>query len=101
MAARAANQLERRVPAHARRSGADPARRDAARQRRHRERHFRRRRRDLLQDAVLGVLLAIVMLSLIAGLGVMALIEVVAGATVLGTAVLARVLARWRSRARM
>jgi Flp pilus assembly protein TadB len=43
-------------------------------ERRRREQHFRLRRRDLLVDAALGLLLAVVLLAETAGLGVLALL---------------------------
>ncbi|HEY8626158.1 MAG TPA: hypothetical protein VIL82_09130 [Solirubrobacteraceae bacterium] len=45
-------------------------------ERRRRERHFRRRRRDLLEDTGLALLLTIALVTVTAGLGVLALIEV-------------------------
>jgi Flp pilus assembly protein TadB len=95
--ARATNRLEQREPARQRRVAAG---RDAARERRRRQLHFRRRRRDLLEDAVLGLLLAIMLLSVTAGLGVLALIEIVAAVIALGVIVVPRGYRRWRSRAR-
>jgi hypothetical protein len=71
--------------------------RRARQERRRRERHFARRRRDLVQDVLLGLLLAIVMLSLTAGLAVVALIEVMVGLAVGGWVAVTRV-RRWRAR---
>jgi hypothetical protein len=44
-------------------------------ERRRRERHFRRRRRDLLEDAIVALLAALILISVTAGLGVLALLE--------------------------
>jgi Flp pilus assembly protein TadB len=98
--ARATNRLERAVPARPPRRRPAVASRDAVRERRRRELHFRRRRRDLLQDGVLGLLLAIVLLSVTAGLGVLALIEIIVAVTALGAMLIPRGYRRWRSRAR-
>jgi hypothetical protein len=54
-------------------------------QRRRRERHFRLRRRDLLFDTIAGAALSVLLISLTAGLGVLALIVVPAGAILLAT----------------
>ena len=62
---------------------------------RRRERHFRRRRRDLLEDALLGLVLAIVLISLTAGLGVLALIVLPVGLALIAAPVMVR-LWRWR-----
>jgi hypothetical protein len=51
--------------------GADRAR---AIERRRRERHFQRRRRDLLEDTALALLITVVLISITAGLGVLTLI---------------------------
>ncbi len=48
----------------------------AALERRRRQRLLARRRRDLLEDAVAAIVLTIVAITLTAGLGVIALIEV-------------------------
>ncbi len=45
-------------------------------ERRRRAQHFRRRRRDLLVDATLALILTIVLLSLTAGLGILMLVVV-------------------------
>ncbi|HEY2259835.1 MAG TPA: hypothetical protein VGH45_08980 [Solirubrobacteraceae bacterium] len=66
----------------------------AARERRRRCRHFARRRRDLVEDAVLGLLLAAVLLSVTGGLGVLALIELLVVSTVLGVGVVRRLRGR-------
>ena len=55
--------------ARARRTGRPGARRRRAE-------HFRRRRRDLLVDAVLALVLAIILISLTAGLGILLLLVV-------------------------
>src|SRR5689334_24313903 len=60
----------------------EAASQQARRQRRERQRHFARRRRDLLQDTLVGLLLAVVILSVTAGLAVVALIELAVGMTV-------------------
>ena len=45
-------------------------------ERRRRERHLRRRRRDLLADTAFALVLTIMLISVTAGLGVLALLEV-------------------------
>jgi predicted lipid-binding transport protein (Tim44 family) len=80
-------------PSPARRASAAPATLD----RRRRERHFARRRRDLLEDLVLGVAFAVMILSVTAGLGVVALIELGTGLGVAAWAAIRRV-RRWRAR---
>ena len=47
-----------------------------ATERRRRERHYRLRRRDLLEDLGVGLLLTALLLMLTAGLGVLALLDV-------------------------
>jgi hypothetical protein len=63
---------------------------------RRRERHFRRRRRDLLADAALGLLLAIVLLSATAGLGVLLLLVMPLAAGLVALSIVERRLARRR-----
>jgi hypothetical protein len=70
-----------------------PARRRRAEQRR-RERHFRRRRRDLLEDTTVALLAAIVLLTVTAGLGVLALLEVPLAAILIGSMIVERRLRR-------
>lgn len=84
--------LRRSAPA---RSGPGRARARTRAERRRRQRHFARRRRDLLEDAALALVLTLILISLTAGLGVIALIE-----GPLATGLLASVLVpRWRRRA--
>lgn len=73
-------------------------RRDTTSERRRRERHFARRRRDLLEDAGVATLLAIVLLVATAGLGIVALIMLLVGATLVASKVAPRMLARRRAR---
>jgi hypothetical protein len=70
---------------------------DAARERRRRELRLRRRRRDLLVDVALGLLIALIALSLAPGLGFVALIAVPVAAILLGVR-LVSVLRRWWAR---
>lgn len=80
-----------------------PAPGDAARhraERRRRERHFRRRRRDLLEDAGMALAVMVALLSMTAGLGIVALIEVPLITVVVGSLFAERVVARRRSGAR-
>jgi hypothetical protein len=57
----------------------------AAAERRRRQQHFRLRRRDLLVDAVLGLVLAILLLSETAGLGILAVLLLPATLVLLAT----------------
>jgi hypothetical protein len=65
-----------------------------ATERRRRERHYRLRRRDLLEDVGAGLLVTVLLLMLTAGLGVLALLDLV----LLGLLVADRVLERRRRR---
>jgi hypothetical protein len=72
-------------------------------ERRRRERHYRLRRRDLLQDTVIAVLLAVVMLTSTAGLGVVAILLFATGAALIAMSVAERTIrrrARIRARGR-
>jgi hypothetical protein len=64
---------------------ADPAARARRAERQRRERHLRRLRRDLLEDVAMAIGLMIVILSVTAGLGVVALLEIPVGAAVLAS----------------
>jgi Flp pilus assembly protein TadB len=59
-------------------------------ERRKRERHLRRRRRDLLEDFALALLLMTVVLMFTAGLGVIALLDIVLIAVLTGSYLLRR-----------
>jgi hypothetical protein len=65
-----------------------------ATERRRRERHYRLRRRDLLEDVGAGLLVTVLLLMLTAGLGVLALLDLV----LLGLLVAAGALERRRRR---
>jgi hypothetical protein len=69
-------------------------------ERRRRERHFRRRRRDLLEDTAIALLLAIILVSVTAGLGVLALLELPVVVALIGSGMSGRVLGARRARAR-
>jgi uncharacterized membrane protein len=92
-------------PAHrvatsdARRAQPAPRERAARAERRRRERHFARRRRDLLEDVALALLLTIFALILTAGLGVIALIEIPVAGAAIGSVVLERWVRRRRRQA--
>lgn len=58
--------------------------------RRRRQRHLRLLRRDLLADVVSAVVLTIVMLSVTAGLGALALAEIPVAGAVIGSFILER-----------
>ncbi|MGI8428517.1 MAG: hypothetical protein ACR2OB_04265 [Solirubrobacteraceae bacterium] len=60
-------------------------------ERRRRQQHFRGRRRDLLQDVAIGILLTTIVLTYAAGLGVVALLEVLVAGTMIGSALARRV----------
>lgn len=101
-----------RVPAQRQRShqgsrSSAPARSERAaavdrreRERRRRERHFRRRRRDLLEDTGLALLLTVTLLSVTAGLGVLALIELPIAAALIGSGFTRRAVRKRRLRNR-
>jgi hypothetical protein len=73
---------------------AGPARGSRARERRRRERHYRLRRRDLLQDTLIAVALAVVMLTTTAGLGVVAILVFATGGALIATIVAERIIRR-------
>ncbi len=75
-------------------------RRAATIERRRRQRHFARRRRDLLEDCVVAAVLAILIFSVTAGLGVVALMAIPLGAALIGSFVAERVIRRRRLRGR-
>jgi hypothetical protein len=52
--------------------------------------HFRRRRRDLLEDCVAGLVLMIFAIVLTPGLGMLALLEIPVGLAVIGSVVAER-----------
>jgi hypothetical protein len=58
--------------------------------RRRRELHFRRRRRDLLEDTGLALLMASVLVSVTAGLGVLLLLEIPVGLVLIGSSIAER-----------
>lgn len=78
-------RLPERLP-----TAADAAARAAAAERRRRRRHFARRRRDLVTDATAGLILAIVLILVTAGLGVLALLLVPLVAGLLAATVIER-----------
>ena len=86
-------------PAAGSRNAVD-VRRAATIERRRRQRHFARRRRDLLEDCVVAAVLAILIVSVTAGLGVVALMEIPLGAALIGSFVAERVIRRRRLRGR-
>lgn len=69
-------------------------------ERRRRERHFRRRRRDLVEDTGIGLVLTIFLLGTTAGLGVLALIEVLLAAAIIASMFTERAVRRRRVRDR-
>jgi hypothetical protein len=87
-------------------SGPAPAR-DASRnrqspravsaQRRRRQRHFARRRRDLIQDASAALVIAVFLISVTAGLGVLALLEIPLVGALIASLIAERVIARRRA----
>lgn len=82
-AARPRTKLRRDLPGVSpRRLGPPQASRRPGPERRRRERHFRRRRRDLVEDAAIACALSIVLISVTAGLGVLALVELPVAALV-------------------
>ncbi len=97
MAATQAHQFETRDAGRAssprppgRASSPRPRSRRSTEQRR-RERHFARRRRDLLEDVGLALLLTLTLVSLTAGLGVIALLEIPMAGILLASVVVPRV----------
>ena len=77
-------------PARPPRTAARTAPVSAATQRRRRERHFARRRRALIIDAALALLMTIILLSVTAGLGVLALLLVPVVGVLAGSAIVRR-----------
>jgi hypothetical protein len=75
----------------------DAVDRVAALERRRRERHFRARRRDVLVDTGVALVLSLALLTLTAGLGVVALIVVPLAAALVASNVLMRLLSRRRA----
>jgi hypothetical protein len=73
-----------------------PVHQNARLERRWRERHLRRRRRDLLADVAIAIVLMIVILIWTAGLGVIALIEIPVGGLIIGSFVFERRMRRRR-----
>ncbi|HWF51500.1 MAG TPA: hypothetical protein VG294_12745 [Solirubrobacteraceae bacterium] len=69
---------------------AEEAERAARLERRRRVMHFRRRRRDLLEDCVAGLVLMIFAIVLTPGLGMLALLEIPVGLAVIGSVVAER-----------
>jgi hypothetical protein len=65
-------------------------------ERRRREQHLRRRRRDLLEDVGIAIVLMVVALIWSAGLGMIALIEIPVGGAVIGSLVVERRLLKRR-----
>ncbi|HWF33841.1 MAG TPA: hypothetical protein VG295_00665 [Solirubrobacteraceae bacterium] len=61
--------------------------------------HFRRRRRDLLEDCVAGLVLMIFAIILTPGLGMLAILEVPVALIVIGTVVAERRIRRRRAEA--
>jgi hypothetical protein len=84
--------------ARSRRSGTGSAAvsRAARLERLRRERHLRRLRRDLLMDFALGSLLTILIISVTAGLGVVALLEIPVAGAVIGSFAVERAARRRR-----
>ena len=96
-----AGEPERRPPppAPGPRAGAPPARRSARTpQRRRREEHFRRRRRDLLVDVGVALVLAIILISLTAGLGILLLFVLPLAGGLVAERVVPRLVQRRRAR---
>jgi Flp pilus assembly protein TadB len=98
MSAASARHFETRDSERAvRGQGAAPARRPASArarastERRRRQRHFARRRRDLLEDTALALLLTVVLLTVTAGLGVIALLEIPMAIVLIASIVIPRV----------
>src|SRR5436190_14776377 len=74
-----------------------PMDRSAREVRRQRQRHLRRRRRDLLEDVCLAIVLTIGLIVATAGLGVVVIIDFSIAAAMIASVVLER---RMRNRAR-
>src|SRR5262249_14630748 len=64
-------------------------------ERRRRQRHFRLRRRDLVLDTAMALGLTVVLISVTAGLGVLALLELPVSGVLVGSLIVERV---WRLR---
>jgi len=64
-------------------------------ERRRRQRHFRLRRRDLVLDTAMALGLTLILISMTAGLGVLALLELPIAGVLIGSLIVERV---WRMR---
>jgi hypothetical protein len=78
---------------------AEEAERASRLERRRRVMHFRRRRRDLLEDCVAGLVLMIFAIVLTPGLGMLALLEIPVGLAVIGSVVAERRIRKRRAEA--
>jgi hypothetical protein len=76
-------------PGH--RPSSSPAARAARTERRRRQRHIRQLRRDMLVDVSLAILLTVAAISVTAGLGVIAIIELPVACAVIGSFLVERV----------
>lgn len=74
------------------------ARARANAERRRRQRHFARRRRDLLEDVGIALLLSVSLLVMTAGLGVIALLELPMAGILAASVVIPRIRRRRRHR---
>jgi hypothetical protein len=83
-----ASPARRTIQATPARTRRNPAAADLDRRRR--SQHFARRRRDLLEDAVAAFLITLLAITLTAGLGVIALIEIPVSLALVGSHLLGR-----------
>jgi hypothetical protein len=74
-----------------------PIDRRVSSERRRRAQHFRRRRRDLLEDVATAIVLMAVVLTMTAGLGVVAIIAVPIATVLIGSLVAERVITKKRA----
>lgn len=89
-AARARPAAEPSGPSRPSRASRPSRRPRATADRRRRERHYRLRRRDLVQDLGAGLLVAVLLFMLTAGLGVLALIDFALIGLLIGSGVIGR-----------
>ncbi len=101
MGVQPARRADRPAPRRSQRASVSPRTERAAKlELRRRERHFRRRRRDLLEDAGFALVVTITLLTVTAGLGILALIEVPIAAALVTSVLAERAIKRRRGRDR-
>jgi hypothetical protein len=112
MSAAPARHSERAAPRRRRTSGSVPAdrarttgdrsaaRRRVSAERRRRQRHFARRRRDLIEDGAVALVISLALLVMTAGLGVLALFMMLLATLIAGSVIVPRAIRRHRAGSR-